>query len=193
MRGEEKVEHFTGYRLMGGFVKTEADLRRAVLENLKSIAVRDLLGLRFRTPEELKEMGLDVGKMERRAEFQTHDKQDGEILAPFGRSKGQPITEISDSDLEWLANAVKKSVADPDKAKWKGKNETLLQALREEYKRRRAPKSSDAAEAKSGQAPEKYQPKEGEFDFGPPPLTEEELAEMPDGVDGDYPEPGSEG
>ena len=145
MQGDQRIEHFTGYRLMGGFVKTEADLRRSVLENLKSVAVRDLLGLRFRSPAELRDFGLDVGKMKSRAEFQTHDADPGSFVVPFGRAKGQPISEVEDDSLEWLANAVKKSIADPEKARFKASNEKTLEACRHEYKRRR--KTTDPTDA----------------------------------------------
>jgi len=136
MRGGERVEHFTGYRQMGGYIKTEPDLRKGAMENMKSVAVRDLLGLRFRTPAELKEMGLDVSKLERRAEFQSHEKDPGEMVVPFGRDKGKPITDVDDDALKWLAEAVKKSIADKDKEKWKAKNQAMLDALRAEYARR---------------------------------------------------------
>lgn len=182
----QPVEHFTGYRAMSGYIKTTQDLKRAVIENMKSVAVRDLMGLRFRTPAEFKEMGLDISKLDRRAEFQTHDKDPGTVTVPFGRDQGKPITEVSDSTLEWLAEAVKKSVADPDKAKWKTKNETLLVALRNEYKRRRAPAKTEK------------QPKEetkGEHDYGPDAMSEEEAqgAMDFDPETGEVREPGSEG
>jgi hypothetical protein len=150
----EVFEEFTGYRYMGGFVKNEASLRSGAEENAKSKAVRDLLGLRFRTPAELKEMGLDIGKMERRAEFQDHSDHaaaPGTVVAPFGKGiKGKPITDITDKDLAWLTNAIKESVTDPEKAKWKAKNEQLLAALLEERKRRDAPQQE---KPNGGEAP----------------------------------------
>lgn len=146
MRGDERVEHFTGYRSYGGFVKTEADLRRAVVENMKSVAVRDLLGLRFRTPAELRELGLDASKLDRRADFQSHDQDPSQIVVPFGRDKGKLVSDVGDDQLEWLADAVKKSVEDPDKSKFKARNQALLDALRDEY-RRRHPKEKPAMES----------------------------------------------
>ena len=136
MQGDTKIEHFTGYRMMGGFIKTEADLRRAVLENMKSVAVRDLLGLRFRSPTELRSLGLDVGKLERRAEFQSHEQDPGTFVVPFGRSKGKPITDVDDEGLQWLADALKSSIADPAKSRFKDSDENMLKVCREEYKRR---------------------------------------------------------
>jgi len=172
MQDGRKVEAFTGYRLMTGFIKNEADLRRAVLENLKSVAVRDLLGLRFRTPEELKHLGLDVTKLEKRVDFQEHDKQGSEVIAPFGKQKGKPLSELNDENLQWLAEAVKKSVEDPTKEKWKAKNQALVEACREEYKRRRVSKEEEKKEAKEDGPPPPVDPETGEVikdeqDFGP--------------------------
>jgi len=167
MSGKERVEHFTGYRMMGGYIKTEADLRRSVLENMKSVAVRDLLGLRFRSPAEIKELGLDVTRLERRAEFQSHDTDPNTATIPFGRDKGKPITDVDDSSLKWVAESIKKSIDDPAKSKWKSKNETLLTALRDEHKRRHA-----------APPPEAESPPVPDVDFGPPQLTDEEVASM---------------
>lgn len=55
--------------------------------------------------------------------------QPGVVIAPFGRSKGKPISDISDDDLNWLIGAVSGSVEDPSKANFRAKNEDLLAAL----------------------------------------------------------------
>lgn len=167
----EPVEEFTGYRSMGGFIKNRADLIKGAMENLKSVAVRDLLGLRFRTPEELKALGLDPDKIETQVDFQTHDKDPNTIVVPFGRDKGKPITEVDDACIQWLADAVKNSIDDPSKAKWKDKNQAMLDALRAEYKRRNPGKKKKST--KKSKAAEQ----EG-MDFGPPPLTDEEVEAM---------------
>lgn len=161
MHGQEKVEQFTGYRFMGGFIKNEADLRKGAIENMKSAAVRDILGLRFRSPEEIRELGLDVSKLERRVDFEERDKDPGSVTVPFGRDKGKKLTEIDESSLTWLADTIKKSIEDPAKEKFKTRNQALLDALRAEYKARH----------------QKPEPK-GEFDYGPPPMTDEEIAEL---------------
>jgi hypothetical protein len=190
MNGDIRVEHFTGYRFLTGFVKNEADLRKGAAENMKSIAVRDLLGLRFRSPAELKEMGLDVGKIKSRAEFQTHDKDPGTVVVPFGKNKGQSITDIDDGNLQWLADAVKKSIEDPEKAKFKRKNQELLDALREEYKSRQAKPEEKKVKGKGNKSNPVVDEKTGEvYDYGPPTLTDEEIAAM----EAEAREPGSEG
>lgn len=47
-------------------------------------------------------------------------------MVPFGRSKGQPISEATTKDLEWVASVLRKSIEDPEKARWIESNGTLL-------------------------------------------------------------------
>jgi hypothetical protein len=54
------------------------------------------------------------------------------FTSPFGRGKGQPIEELGNSDLDWLTNAVRESVNDPAKDRWRDKNQALLDALERE-------------------------------------------------------------
>lgn len=145
--GGEQVEQFEGRRYMGGFVQNEASLRKGAVENMKSGAVRDLLGLRFRTPAELKDMGLDLGKLPSRAEFQSHQKQDGELRAPFGKQKGASIPDLTDDNLDWLAKVIGESASDPSKARFKKKNVELLNALKTEQAKRANGGGQDPAEA----------------------------------------------
>jgi hypothetical protein len=193
MQGKEPIEKFTGYRFLGGYIKNDADLSKGAIENMKTVAVRDLLGLRFRTPGELKEMGLDVNKLERRAEFQSHDKDPNAMTVPFGRDKGKALTDVDDKCIDWLAEATKKSIADPAKAKFKSKNEALLQALRDEYIRRHSPAPADPAKGKKAKEkgePTAAAPSDADaYDYGPPPMSDDELAGMHDGMD----EPGAKG
>jgi hypothetical protein len=162
----EVYERRKGFRALGGFVRNERDLIKGAVENAKHWAVTDILGLRFLSKADFKELGLDLDKLERRAEFQDHKSHGaapGTTVAPFGKGiKGKPITDISDKDLEWLTGAVRSSVADPEKSKWKGKNETLLAALVEERARRDAPKNGDTSPPSDDDAPA-HDPKTGEM------------------------------
>lgn len=176
-------ERFEGKRRMGGFIRNEQDLVKGAIQNMKHTAVTDILGLRMLSPGDLRELGLDLDKLERRVEYQDHSnqKQRSQITAPFGKQKGVPITELTDGNLKWLAEAVKKSVNDPEKAKWKSKNETLLQALRDEYKRRHAKPADDAP-------PPAEEPADPYAEVGPPPMEAD--GELPfDGKE----EPGADG
>ena len=98
-------------------------MRKGAVENMKSVAVRDLLGLRFRTPAELREMGLDVGKLERRAEFQDHAKDESGVpVIEWGKKRGTPLSALADRELDWYIEAAKKAIADPDKAQCSSRN-----------------------------------------------------------------------
>jgi hypothetical protein len=130
MQGDRRIEQFEGRRKLGGFIKTEADMRKGAVENMKSVAVRDLLGLRFRSPDELREMGLDIGKVQRRVDFNSRESSGpGVATVPFGNKKGTPVTELDDRSLAWYIAAAEKAIADPEKAKFKAKEEKWLAAL----------------------------------------------------------------
>lgn len=54
----------------------------------------------------------------------------------FGSAKGIPLRDAEDDDLAWYAGALAKSVADPEKARFKASNERELALVRAEQKRR---------------------------------------------------------
>jgi len=60
----------------------------------------------------------------------------GEVLVPFGRSKGQPLSSCSERDLEWLESAVQRSIDDPAKSKYLSSNTALLNEIQTELHRR---------------------------------------------------------
>lgn len=145
----EEYERFEGRRSMRlvdgdfkGYVKNENDLIKASLQNLKHVAVTDLLGMRELTPADLTRLGIDVSKLPKRAEFETHagSEPDGEMTMPFGKQKGLKLTEINDRDLDWYIQAAEKSITDPEKAKWAPKEQKRLDAYKaEKGKRAKAP------------------------------------------------------
>ena len=163
MQGDRQIEKFEGRRRMGGFIKCEADMRKGAVENMKSVAVRDLLGLRFRTPAELREMGLEVGKLDRRAEFQSHadDRDSGVAAVPFGKNKGTPVDSLNDKQLDWYIDAAKAELADQSKSQFHAKTKKWLAALEAEYGKR----------GDGGASPG------GEHAYGPPAMTAEEVAQ----------------
>lgn len=57
-------------------------------------------------------------------------------VVPFGRTKGLPIEEAETKDLQWLAGAMRESIADPAKEKWAPKNRELLDAIEHELETR---------------------------------------------------------
>lgn len=143
LRDNTFYETFIGERGMGGFIKNEADLRKGAFENAKSVAVRDILGLRFRTAAEMKELGLDVTKLERQIEFQDHtgNKDPGAARVKFGNDKDTLLSDIK--DLSWYRKALEASVADPKKSQWKTKNKAELDIVDAELERRAGPPPGD--------------------------------------------------
>lgn len=61
--------------------------------------------------------------------------RDGGTFPPFGRMKGKLIRGAPLSDLEWYSEAVRRSVEDPTKARWRDKNEEMLRNLEAEIHR----------------------------------------------------------
>lgn len=59
----------------------------------------------------------------------------GACFPNYGRSKGRPIHGASLSELEYYAGNARKSIADPEKARWRAKEEALLVELEAEIAR----------------------------------------------------------
>lgn len=61
----------------------------------------------------------------------------GETCLPnFGRNKGQPISGVETKELEWYAGAMRKSIDDPSKERWRDSNQAMLDAIEAEIERR---------------------------------------------------------
>lgn len=54
-----------------------------------------------------------------------------QFMVPFGRNKGTPISDpqVTDKDLDYIANAMRESIEDPGKSKFRSKNQALLDAV----------------------------------------------------------------
>lgn len=61
----------------------------------------------------------------------------------FGKSKGTPIDEADEDDLTWYAGALRKSVNDPEKSRFKAQNLSELEAVERELARRRDEELAD--------------------------------------------------
>lgn len=57
-------------------------------------------------------------------------------VIPFGNSKGTPLHEAETKDLRWVASALRESLDDPAKERWRGKNAELLEAIEAELEAR---------------------------------------------------------
>lgn len=162
----EAYETFEGSRTMyydaqasggvKGYIKDEPNLIKSALANMMHIALTQILGLRFLSPKDFAEMGLDLSKLERRVEFQEHgnDESGGPVI-PFGKNKGKPVSSLDIGGLNWFIDAIGKSIVDPEKSKWKGANEKLLTAFRAELAKRTAPQKDKAGADHAAAAAEK--------------------------------------
>lgn len=77
---------------------------------------------------------------------------DGEPTARFGKQKGTPLSQLSDDDLAWYAEALEKSVLDPAKAKYRRDNESALHEVRTEQRTRGGEPACDSAIDDPGEA-----------------------------------------
>ena len=140
-RDGRPIERFTGYRSIGGYTSNKQDLIAGASENCKSRALRDLLGLRGRTPEELAELGLDLKKVGT-ATF--NDNRQGPDAVPsfkFGRCSGKSFNDpsVSMTDLQWYLKRSDEALSDPDKAKYRKSETRQNAALKSEIERRSKP------------------------------------------------------
>lgn len=60
----------------------------------------------------------------------------GEPVWPFGKKKGQPLSQVSKRDLEWLVGVTEESLADPAKERFRDANLYRLEEARAELARR---------------------------------------------------------
>lgn len=67
----------------------------------------------------------------------TTDRKGGsDLVLGFGRAKGKTVGEADTNDLQWVAGCLRENVADPAKAKWKDRNQELLEAIETELETR---------------------------------------------------------
>jgi hypothetical protein len=149
----ELYEVVEGRRKMGGYVKNENDLVKSACANMAHRAITEILGLRFLTPDDFKDLGLDLSKLQRRVEFNSHGADEsggapgGVALVTWGNKKGTPVTEVDDGDLDYYEKKARETIADPAKSKFKAKETRWLEAVLAEKERRKAPKPAAAPSA----------------------------------------------
>jgi hypothetical protein len=66
----------------------------------------------------------------------SRDDSTGEVVVGFGRNKGQPVSSLEPSDLEWYRNAYAENIDNPERAKWRDANQRILDAIEAEIERR---------------------------------------------------------
>lgn len=118
--------------------KSGPDLRAAVLKkaqtNCHYRGVTTMLCINV-TAEELDYyLGQGQSKKAGHVKFQKGGRGGGGvdmtgIKIPFGKAKGLSVEEAQTSDLAWLRTTIEKSIADPEKARWRDNNQRLLDAI----------------------------------------------------------------
>lgn len=58
------------------------------------------------------------------------------LTIPFGRAKGQTISQADDSDLKWVYRCVCEAIDDPTKQRFLASNERLANAIQHELELR---------------------------------------------------------
>jgi hypothetical protein len=64
------------------------------------------------------------------------DTTASDATIPFGRSKGTRVVDAETKDLQWVAGALKQSLADPAKERFAPANRALLDAIEHELEGR---------------------------------------------------------
>jgi len=136
------------------------DVRKAAYANLHGRAVRSLSGLNGVPLDMLKAAGLDTTK----CTFVGYEKGKkggtstgasvgtAEVTVGFGNSANKTVGELLDKDLVWYVAAYTKNIADPERAKFRERNERVLAALKAEQGKRA--QAAEHQEATGTEAPE---------------------------------------
>lgn len=78
--------------------------------------------------------------------------QSSEPTVQFGKNKGTPVSKLSDKQLDWYIETANKTLADPDKQKYRDNELRWLDALRSEYSRRHPGSSDEERDAIEGES-----------------------------------------
>ena len=152
-----------------GYIKDEPNLYKSALANLAHTAVSSMMGFRFMSLADWKELGLDLDKLSS-VEFRDGSDAPGGpgLKAGFGSMKGKTPTEMDDRNLDYYIGAAEKALKDESKSKWHAREKKWLDALTAEKAQRLGDeKMTTPSPAKSAT------PKDGEFDYGPPPMDQD--------------------
>lgn len=145
-RGSILIALCEGKRLIGGgYSKDDVQSEQNAFENLKSRAVRTVLGLAGKDRTWYQANGLDLSTA-RLVDYQDRasasSSDPAEAVIKWGKAKGKKVAELSDEDLRFYTERQEKDVANPEKAKYHP--ERLLAALKAEAERRAAKPTMDA-------------------------------------------------
>jgi hypothetical protein len=134
----------------------EGNIMKAAYTNMEVNGVTRLLGVRNFSWERLKEYGIDKDGLAS-VEFEQGAKG-GKARSPaleevvkFGPAIGQSFAAMNDGDLNTYLEIYKKEIPDPEKAKFKRKNEGRVTAITAELARRANEKAGTAASKTNSQ------------------------------------------
>lgn len=124
------------------------DVKKGAVTNCLGNGITRLLGIRNLRWEDLKESGInqdDIGKVE----YRSGDPNEAARLPNYGRNhcKGKPVNDpaVTVEDLQYYLQGVERSLADPEKAKYKANNLKLKAALEAELTERAKAKQAKPA------------------------------------------------
>lgn len=134
------------------------DVKKGAMTNCIGNGISRLLGIRNLTWEELDEAGIkksNVGKVT----YRDSDPNAAMKLPNYGKFKGQSLDDpsVPIDELRYYLSGAEKSIADPEKAKYKTNNEKMRDALKQEIAKREATKEAapPATETKAPADPPK--------------------------------------
>jgi len=124
-----------------------ADVKKSAYTNCINNGITRLLGIRNLTWEQVKGSGIEQGKSG--SVSYGKDPNASVTLPNYGRHKGKPVNDesVSIDELKYYLQGAEKSIADPAKAKFKGNNERMRDALQAEIAKREAAASADIPSA----------------------------------------------
>jgi hypothetical protein len=116
------------------------DVKKGAMTNCIGNGISRLLGIRNLTWEELAQAGIkheDVG----RVTYRDSDPNAAMKLPNYGRYKGKALDDpaVPIDELRYYLSGAEKSIADPEKAKFKANNEKMRDALKAEITKREQP------------------------------------------------------
>lgn len=117
------------------------DVKKGAMTNCIGNGVTRLLGIRNLTWADLESAGIHQGQVGK-VRYKDGDPNATPTLPNYGRNhcKGKPLDDqaVTLEDLQYYLSGAEKSLTDPEKAKWKTRNEQLCAAIRAEITRRAA-------------------------------------------------------
>lgn len=113
------------------------DVKKGAMTNCIGNGISRLLGIRNLTWEELNAAGISQEKTGK-VNYKSADPNQAPTLPNYGRHKGKAMDDpsVPIDELKYYLQGAEKSIADPEKKKYKTNNETMRDALKAEIAKR---------------------------------------------------------